>query len=209
MILFEILNTKFLGLEIYNNKIFLDLIIRFTFNLAVLFIISKYLYYSISKRKDFLFTFILLGVTIFLLTFLLNNITIKIGFALGLFAIFGIIRYRTQQIPIKEMTYIFLIIGVSIINTLSGNKITYIELVFANLVIIFITWILEKSRFSNYEFKKTILYEKIELIKPKNHKLLIEDLENRTGLKINRFEIEEINFLRDTANITIYYSKNQ
>lgn len=209
MILFEILNTKFLGLEIYNNKIFLDLIIRFTFNLAVLFIISKYLYYSISKRKDFLFTFILLGVTIFLLTFLLNNITIKIGFALGLFAIFGIIRYRTQQIPIKEMTYIFLIIGVSIINTLSGNKITYTELVFANLVILFITWILEKSRFSNYEFKKNILYEKIELIKPENHKLLIEDLENRTGLKINRFEIEEINFLRDTANITIYYSKNQ
>src|SRR3972149_8363942 len=102
------------GLEFINVPDFLELIIRFVFNMAVTVIIVRYLYYPAVKRKDYLFTYILISGVIFLLCFLLENVKLQIGFALGLFAIFGIIRYRTNPIPIKEMTYLFVIIGISV-----------------------------------------------------------------------------------------------
>jgi len=140
-----------------------------------------------------------------MLSFLLSNVKLELGFALGLFAIFGIIRYRTQQIPIKEMTYLFLVIGVSVVNALANKKVSYAELLFANLALFLITLILEKTWHLRHESRKDIEYEKIELIKPENRKQLIEDIEDRTGLKINRLEVGKIDFLRDTARIRIYY----
>jgi len=140
-----------------------------------------------------------------MLCFLLDNVKLQLGFALGLFAIFGIIRYRTQQIPIKEMTYLFLVIGISVVNALANSKISYAELLFANLALFFITFFLEKTWHLKHESRKTVEYEKIELIKPENRQQLIADLESRTGLKINRLEIGRIDFLRDTARLRIYY----
>jgi hypothetical protein len=107
--------------------------------------------------------------------------------------------------PIKEMTYLFLIIGVSVINALSGDNISYAELIFSNVAIIGSSWLLERVFLLEHEATKTIVYERIELIKPENHTMLIQDLEQRTGLKINRVEVGEINFLRDTAIVKIYY----
>jgi hypothetical protein len=127
------------------------------------------------------------------------------GFALGLFAIFGIIRYRTDSIPIKEMTYLFVIIGISIINALANKKISYSELLFTNFIIVVVIYCLEKVWLQRQEFCKIIKYEKIELIKPEKNKELLEDIQQRTGLTINRIEIGEVDFLRDTALLNVYY----
>jgi Ca2+/Na+ antiporter len=139
------------------------------------------------------------------LSHLLQNVDLQLGFALGLFALFGIIRYRTNPIPIKEMTYLFLVICISVMNALSDKQISYVELLFANIMLMLVTVVIEYFWTSRHESSKTIIYEKIDLIKPQNQKRFIEDLQKRTGLKINRVEIGKINFLRDTAEITIYY----
>jgi len=139
----------------------------------------------------------------------LDNVKLELGFALGLFAIFGIIRYRTTQIPIKEMTYLFLVIGISVINALSNSKVSYAELIFTNLTLLAVTYFLEKVLMIGHETRKVINYEKIELIKPENWPALKNDLEERTGLTILRFEIGKIDFLKDTAKIVIYYFENE
>jgi len=182
-----------------------ELFFRFMFNLSVVFIIIRFLYYPLRKRKDYLFTYILISSVIFLLCFLLDNVKLEIGFALGLFAIFGIIRYRTRQIPIKEMTYLFLVIGISVINALSNKKISYAELFVTNILLIIVPFILERLMLLRHESSKTIVYEKIENIKPENREKLIRDIEERTGLIINRVEIGKVDFMRDSARINIYY----
>jgi len=197
-------------MELFNIKVIdleklLELFFRFLFNFGVVFIIIRFIYYPLRKRKDYLLTYILISSVIFLLCFLLDNVKLEIGFALGLFAIFGIIRYRTQQIPIKEMTYLFLVIGISVINALSNKKISYAELIGTNLLLISVAFLLEKIMLLRHESSKQITYEKIELIKPVNREKLKKDLEERTGLKINRLEIGKVDFLRDSAKINIYY----
>ncbi len=195
----------FLGIELFDGEDFWELVIRFTFNSIFIFLTAKYLYYNTTRRKDYFFTYILIASVVFLLCFLLDNVKLQLGFALGLFAIFGIIRYRTQQIPIKEMTYLFLVIGISVVNALANSKISYAELLFANLVLFFITFMLERTWHLKHESRKNLEYEKIELIKPENRQQLIADIEERTGLKINRLEVGKVDFLRDTAKIQIYY----
>ncbi len=206
-ILFSILliENKFLGIKLIDYDDFFELLIRFSFNMLVVIIIVRYLYYEINKRKDYLFTYILISAIVFLLCFLLGNVKLQLGFALGLFAIFGIIRYRTDLIPIKEMTYLFIIIGLAVINALSNKKVSYAELIFTNIAVVVITWGLERLWLLKNESHKIINYEKINLIKPENRTQLINDLEERTGLKISRIEIEKIDFLKDTALINIYY----
>ena len=165
----------------------------------------RYIYYPITRNKDYLFTYLLISLTVFLLCFLLDNVKLQLGFALGLFAIFGIIRYRTDPIPIKEMTYLFLVIGISVVNALANRKISYAELIFANLLLVFVTYGMEKLWLLKHESRKNITYEKIDLIKPEKRNELIEDLSNRTGIDIIRVEIRRVDFLRDIANIRIFY----
>ncbi len=194
------------GIELIDFPSFLELLLRFTLNMTVILILVRWLYYSTTKRKDYLFTYILISTLIFLLCYLLASVKLQIGFALGLFAIFGIIRYRTSSIPIKEMTYLFLIIGVSIINSLADTKTSVVEVLFTNFIIILITFGLEKVWLLKNELSKTIIYEKIDLIKPEDHKQLIADLETRTGIKkINRVEVGKIDFLKDTCTLKIFY----
>ena len=127
--------------------------------------------------------------------------------ALGLFAIFGIIRYRTNPVPIKEMTYLFVIIGVSVINSLANQKMSYAEIIGANIIIVSTIYIIERIWFRENTLSKNIIYDKIENIKPEMHDLLILDLEERTGLKITEVEIGKIDFLKDTTSIKIKYLK--
>ncbi len=195
------------GIQFFDLPSFLILLGRFTLNMAVILILVRWLYYSETRRKDYLFTYILISSVIFLLCYLLASVKIQIGFALGLFAIFGIIRYRTSSIPIKEMTYLFLIIGVSIINALADTKTSLVDVFFTNLVIIAITFCMEKIWLRKKELSKIINYEKIELIKPENIQYLIKDLEERTGIKkINRVEIGKIDFLKDTCRLQIFFN---
>ncbi|MEE2699757.1 MAG: DUF4956 domain-containing protein [Bacteroidota bacterium] len=198
-------SLEFLGSPVWDAQDFFKLIIKGLFNLGVVLLIVRYIYYPVTKNKDYLFTYLLISLTVFLLCFLLDNVKLQLGFALGLFAIFGIIRYRTDPIPIKEMTYLFMVIGISVVNALANKKISYAELVFANLLIVFITFGLERLWLLKHESRKNIIYEKIELIKPENEAALLADLKDRTGIDIIRFEIRRIDFLRDVANIRIFY----
>ena len=129
----------------------------------------------------------------------------EMGFALGLFAVFGILRYRTEAIPIRQMTYLFIVIGLSMINSLGNKSISWFEILLANGIITIITYLIDRVWFNTIELTKTILYEKIELIKPENEQELIEDLKQRTGLQIVAVKIDKVDFLRDTAQIKIYY----
>ena len=194
------------GVHIIDLPGFLEFVLRFFLNTTVIIILVRWLYYPKTRRKDYLFTYILISSIVFLLCFLLANVKLQIGFALGMFAIFGIIRYRTDALPIKEMTYLFLIIGVSVINALTNAETSLIDLLFSNFVIIFITFGLEKLWLIKHESSKLIIYEKINLIREDKYDELVKDLQERTGIKkINRVEVGKINFLRDICDITIYY----
>ena len=125
-----LLNVEIFGTELFN-KDFYELLIKLLFNLAIVSYIVRYIYFNSTKNKDYLFTYLMISITVFLLCFLLENVKLQLGFALGLFAIFGIIRYKwTDPIPIKEMTYLFIVIGISIMNALANKKISYSELIF-------------------------------------------------------------------------------
>ena len=200
---------EFLNIELMNWQGFWDLVIRATFNIGVILIIVRGLYYRITPRKEYLFTYILFSVIVFFMVMLLENVGVEIGFALGLFAIFGVLRYRTQQIPIREMTYLFVVIGVSVINSLANRRVSYSELLLTNLVIVVITYLLERVFLMKTETKKLVTYEKIELIKPENRAELLADLEERTGLTINRVDIERIDYLRDSARLYIFYFEDE
>jgi hypothetical protein len=167
------------------------------------------MYAKTSRRKDFYFSYLAIGVIVFLLCFLLNNVKLELGFALGLFAIFGIIRYRTDAIPIKEMTYLFIIIGISVMNALSNKKVSYAELMFTNAVIIFGLWFLENRLKLKQEQSIRLIYEKIENIQTQSKEKLLADLKERTGINIKRFEIQKIDFLRDVVEITLYFNTNE
>jgi len=200
---------KLYGISLINPIGLAELFVRFGFNVLVSTVIIRYLYYPTTKRKDYLFTFVMLSTTIFLLIFMLESVKMKIGFALGLFAIFGIIRYRTNPIPIKEMTYLFVVITIAVINGMTSKKISYAELITTNLIIVFVVFIIEKLLLLKHETSKRITYEKIELIKPEKRKELIADLEDRTGIKISRVEIGRINFLQDTARVKIFFYESE
>ncbi len=196
---------EFFGVDLIDVHDFLKLIFRFSINTTVIIILVRYLYYNTTKRKDYLFTYFLISFIVFLLCYLLENVKLELGFALGLFAIFGIIRYRTRQIEIKEMTYLFLVIGVSVINALANKKISYAELLFTNVALITITYLLERKLLLRHVSRKSIEYDNIENIKPENYDKLKADLEKRTGLVINSIEIGKIDFLRDSARVYIHY----
>jgi len=183
----------------------LVLLIRMAVNLIALTVLIRYLYYPKTKRKDYLFTYYLIGMITFFLCFGLKKLDIDTGMGLGLFAIFGIIRYRTDAIEIKEMTYLFLIIGVSVVNALASNQISISEILIINVVTILLTYGLENLWLVKHETRKTINYERIDLIVPEKHDEMLADLIARTGIQINRFEIGEIDFLNDTAQVRIFY----
>ncbi|MBE37851.1 MAG: DUF4956 domain-containing protein [Flavobacteriales bacterium] len=197
--------TEFLGAPIFDANDFWRLLLKTLFNLTIVLILARGIYYPLTKNKDYLFTYLLISLTVFVLCVLLDDVKLQLGFALGLFAIFGIIRYRTDPIPIKEMTYLFLVIGVSVVNALANKKISHAELLFANLVIVFVTYGMERLWLLKHESRKNIVYEKIDLIVPEKKEELLADLQKRTGINILRFEIKKIDFLRDVANICIYY----
>ena len=201
-------NARFLGIKIINVSDFLELMLRFALNTSIVFLVVHFLYAKNSQRKDFYFSYLAIGVIVFLLCFLLNNVKLELGFALGLFAIFGIIRYRTDTIPIKEMTYLFIVIGISVVNALANKKVSYVELMFTNSVIFFGLWWLENRLMLKQEGSIKLVYEQIDNIHADNETALMADLKMRTGINISRYEIKKIDFLRDIAEITLYYNMN-
>ena len=193
------------GIDLYDFKDLVKLLFKFSIDLLFLFIIVRVIYYRIKEEKDYVFTFFMFNILTFFICFLLRKVPMEMGFALGLFAVFGILRYRTEAIPIRQMTYLFIVIGLSMINSLANKSISWLEILLANAIITIITYLIDRVWFSTIELTKTILYEKIELIKPENEQELIEDLKQRTGLQIVAVKVDKVDFLRDTAQIKIYY----
>lgn len=196
---------ELLDIELFNQKDLVKLFVRFLIDFAFTFVIVRVLYFAANRRKDYLFTFIVFNLLTFFICFLLRKVPMELGFALGLFAVFGILRYRTEPIPIKEMTYLFIVIGLAMINALANKKISWAELVFVNTTILLVTLSFEKLWFNNEIQSKNVVYERIDLIKMEHRLEMIKDLRERTGLDIVRVQIGKIDLLRDVAIVTVFF----
>lgn len=195
----------FLGVPLYDMTSLWTLLVRFAFHFMVCWLIVRWFYYPKSRRNDYYFTFMLFAVTIFLLITQMDNMKMAISFALGLFAIFGMIRYRTETLKVREMTYLFIIIGISIINGLALT-VSYLELGVTNLLFIISIWLFENHVITTKRTEmKIILYDKIENVKHGREAELIADLKERTGLDIIEVEVGHIDFLRDVAYVKVTY----
>ena len=201
----NIIEQNLFGIGAIELKNLADFVIPLVINLLVSGIIIYGIYYRKMQRKDYLTTFSLISLTVFFLVFLLDSIELQIGLALGLFAVFGIIRYRTISIPIKEMTYLFVIIGISIINALASKKIGYVGLTLANIVFILACWLFESSLIKKHISVKKVVYDNVRLIRTGKESELKADLEERLGLTIVKIETGSVDFLRDSAVLKISY----
>ena len=186
-----------------------DFLIALGLNLITSIIIVRWIYYPKHRSKKYVFTFLAFNLIIFFVVSMMTTVEMSIGVGFGLFAIFSVLRYRTNPIPIREMTYLFIIAALPVMNGSTAIADHWAKLLIANLSVILILSILENGWGFAFESSKTITYEKINLIKPENHDQLLEDLEERTGLVIKRLEIGKINFLRDTATVRVYYDNGE
>lgn len=194
------------SLEKFNLAFFMRLLI----DILSMVILIRFIYYPVYRRSDHMFTFFMFNITIFIITFLLGGKnTFSTGAAFGLFAVFSLLRYRTEDISARDMTYLFTVIALGLMT--SVNKGTVTEIVIINCVILFAAFLLDGNVLMKTEFVKSIQYENIELIRPERQQELLDDLQRRTGLKIHKVSVGKIDFLRDTAIIKIYYyeGKNQ
>jgi len=199
--------VKLFGMEIFNADDFWKLIFKFLLNFTFLFITVRYIFYRNNRDKDYLFTFIIFNIITFFVCVLFRKTNMEMGFAFGLFAVFGIIRYRTETIPFKEMTYLFIVIGLAMINALTNKKISHVEVLFVDIMIVATTYGIETIWFNHHERSKTIVYEKIDMIKPEKEAELIADLKERTGLEVFKVSVGNIDFLKDVAEVKIYYKE--
>ena len=181
-----------------------EMLIRLFINIITVAVIVHAVYYPKAKRRDYYFTFTLIGISIFLLIYLMGGVKLKIGFALGLFAIFGIIKYRTEQVPIREMTYLFVIIAVSAINGLA-TSVSFFELLLTNSIFLIALGVCENTTWMKHVPSKLVTYDNIKLVAPDKEDELKADLEKRLGLKIIRIEVGNVDFLKDSAILKIYY----
>ena len=199
-----------------------ELVVRFFLNLLICWIIVQFFYYRKSRRRDYYFTFMVFSSAMLMLLYIMGNVQVGVGLTLGLFAIFGVIRYRTETVPIREMTYLFIIIALAAMNGLAplykmvgvATSSAHYELsagtlmvtVLANTLVVCLIWVLESERLMRHTSTKLVLYDRIELIVPQRRQELIADLENRIGLKVENLEIGHVDFLRDAAFIKVFYT---
>lgn len=190
------------NLELFD-KLSDKFFIRLLIDIASMAFLVGVIYYRIHKKKDFIFTFFLFNIIIFIITYLLNKVDMSMGAAFGLFAVFSILRLRTEGLTTKDMTYLFVTIAIGLIAAVS--KTTFFELVIINLIIAAFTYALDGNLLMKNELIKTIQYENIEMIKPENYDAFMADLRKRTGLNIHRVSITKIDFLKDIAVVKAYY----
>lgn len=182
-----------------------NLLIGFIFNLLVAVVIVRFIYFTAKQNKNYVFTFLAFNTAVYFVMSVLTSAEISIGVGFGLFGLFSLLRYRTETMPSREMTYLFVIIALPVLNSILIGNAEWLSLVLANTAVITTLFILEREWGFHYELSQTITYERIELIRAENYDLLLADLRQRTGLPIKRCEVGNINFLRDSAEIKIYY----
>jgi hypothetical protein len=204
MLLSEVLNTIIaqIGPDLFN-KLTEKFFLRLGFDCVSVFNLVRFIYYPTHRKREFFFTFFMFNLIIFLITFLLNKVEFSMGAAFGLFAVFTMLRYRTEGISMNDMTYLFTAIAMGLINAVSKGS--WDELLLLNIMILAFTLFLDSSLFFKREESKTIVYDNLEMIKPERRAELISQLEEKTGLSIRRISVEKVNLLSDSATITIYY----
>lgn len=202
------------GLEILNPDYLFILLSRFLMNLTFTYVVIKKIYYDVKKKSDstnkkieYFFTFIIFNILLFFIASLLADTKLKMEAAFGLFAIFSILRYRTLQLEVKEMTFLFISIALAVVNSMVTSQIGLVEILFTNCTIVLATWVMERKWVSMYKSTMPIKYEKIELITIDKRAELIADLKARTGLNITDVKTENINYLQDTADLTVFYEE--
>lgn len=204
----NLINTPTLPTTIFYSNNLIDLLVRYCLNLLVTMFVINYVYFKATEKRSYVFTFIMISTTVFFLCFLLGSIDLQLGFALGLFAIFGIIRYRTDTIPIREMTYLFLVITISVINALARRDISYGEIFFTNFIFMGTTYTMEKVWMKRHFARRTIVYDRMDLIHPEKQDLLLQDIKSRTGMDIDHFKIGQIDLSKNCIRLTIYYKES-
>jgi len=196
------------GIPVFDDD-FYKMSVRFLINFIFLTAVIRYSYFRFSQKTEYLFTFYLVGTVVFFLCFTLKKYELDLGLALGLFAIFGILRYRTDPIKVKEMTYLFVVIGISIINALSNKKMSYIEIISVNTAVFLLAYYLDRNWSINKSqtVSKDIVIHSLEHIRPEQHEHLKQELEEKLGFEILKFDIGQIDFQKQTAKIKIRYKK--
>ena len=197
---------EFFGIPLFDDD-FYKMIFRFLINIFFLTALIKYSYYKFSEKADYLFTFYLIGTIVFFLCFTLKKYEIDLGLALGLFAIFGILRYRTDPLKVREMTYLFVVIGISLVNALSNKKMSYTEIFVANTIVVAMAYFLDRFWSQKKTNTKDILYESLEHIRPEHHEILKAKLEEKLGFEILSISLGQIDFKAETVKIKIRYKK--
>ena len=180
-----------------------DFLARFVINLASLFVLLRLIYYRDVSHKDSLGGFLLFGNGVFLVTALLHDAEMSMGFAFGLFAVFSMLRYRTETITIRDMSYLFVLIAIALMCAVSS--LSHLELIVVVGFMCGLAKTCETTLLVNRIVEKKIVYEKIDYIKPENLEILREDLEHRIGYKIERIDVGDVDFLRDIAHLKVYY----
>jgi hypothetical protein len=184
---------------------FANFLLAFGFNLLVAILVVRYIYYPSTHNKAYVFTFLAFNTIIYFVLSFLATIEIGLGVGFGLFAVFSILRYRTDPVPIREMTYLFVASALPVMNSAAGSGEIWPQLIVANAAVLALMLVLEKGWGFHYEASKQIVYEKIELIAPEHRAELQADLEQRTGLKIKRIVLGKIDFLHDVVNLKVFY----
>jgi len=204
---------EFLRVPLWDNDIY-KMVVRFAFDLFFLLLVVGAAY-SPNNRKNrrYIFNFLIMNIVVFFICFTLKKLELELGMALGLFAIFAIIRYRTDQIDVKDMTYLFVVIGLAVINALSNRKTSYVELIFTNTVVFGACFFME--RFLGPAVVKVkltrseVVYDKLDLLRPENVKELYDDIYQRTGIRADRVEIKQIDFKNGTSLIDVRQAKER
>ena len=201
-------SLRLFGIKLFNDDLY-ELLFRLLVNLAFSYTIILKVYKATRRDSEYLFSYLVFSPMVFFICHLFASTKLSIGFAFGLFAVFSILRYRTTTIPVKEMTYMFVIIGLSVLNAISTKKVSYAKLMFTNLFVLGLMYLLERYIMTSGNEIQTVMYEKIENIKPQNESVLVSDLEERTGRLIEKVEILEANYLKDSARIRVYFKKQK
>jgi hypothetical protein len=180
----------------------------FLLNFVMAFVLIRLFYYPASKNREYFFSFLIFNVVVFFIIGLFRNVEMSVGFGFGIFALFSLLRYRTDMIPVREMSYLFIMIGLAFIHSLSGDiSMNWAELFITDALLLLTILFLEKGLKLNFERSKVIVYENVENIKQGKQSLMLEELRKRTGIYITRYRIDQIDYLRDVARITVYFSE--
>jgi hypothetical protein len=199
--------SELFGLEtVWNTSELIRLVGRLTVNLVFASIVIRGVYFRLYKNREYVFTYYTFNVITFCLCLLLTKVPIELGFALGLFAVFGILRYRTEAVKIRDQTYLFIVIGLGILNAVANGRISVAELLVVNAVIVAVTALIELSPSSRSEQSTIMLYDRLDLLKPGSEGELYCDLIARTGLRVQRVSVRRVDMLRDAAEVEVFYT---